>query len=96
MRQALLYVSTVLSLGNVFPTAPRRLGEAVWMFVSYKPLILLIRANLERSPRSRGQVCARAAQKSGLSALGISDTEASNAMLFSAQIVSSSPPARVR
>jgi hypothetical protein len=36
------------------------------------------------------------AQKSGLSAFGISDTDASNAILFSAQMVSSIPPLRVR
>jgi hypothetical protein len=36
------------------------------------------------------------AQKSGLSAFGISETDASNAMLFSAQMASSIAPARVR
>ena len=36
------------------------------------------------------------AQKSGLSAFGISETDASNAMLFSAQMVSSIAPVRVR
>jgi hypothetical protein len=36
------------------------------------------------------------AQKSGPSAFGISETDASNAMLFSAQTASSIAPARVR
>src|SRR5262245_52382538 len=46
--------------------------------------------------RVRGDRARLMAQKSGLSAFGISETDASNAMLFSAQTASSIAPARVR
>ena len=49
-----------------------------------------------RRPKLMANPVLTQTQKSGLSALGISETDASNAILFSAQAVSSIAPVRVR
>jgi len=65
----------------------------IWLHASRFPWRALL--GLADTPPQRS-FARRMAQKSGLSALGISETDASKAMLFSAQMVSSIAPARVR
>jgi DnaK suppressor protein len=66
-------------------------GPCGWQKPTLRPQSLPCRAATRTMTWAR-----RMAQKSGLSALGISETDASKAMLFSAQIVSSIGPVRVR